>query len=432
MTALRLLFVSNLFPPYVRGGYEQLCEEVALGLQQRGHTLSVLTSTAPEGTAPAETHPFPVDRLLRREVEGGLGETVKRLAGGWPALEAANLAHTAGVIADFQPDAVLIWGMWSMPRSVAQRVEQLMGNQVGYYICDYWPSLPSAFVQRLEEPARRTLAQPAKAALRRVFLPQLLRARPAPLAFRHPYCVSKGLRRLLVARGVPISHAEVIYNGIDAAELAAPVARPPAPDGRLRLLYLGRLEATKGVHTLIEGVGLAAQATPLSLSIYGMGDADYEAQLRAAVADGSLEERIFFRGMVPRSQVREVLAEHDVLVFPSEWEEPLARVIQEALAAGLAVIGTQTGGTPELLVEGETGLTYPAGNAAALSRQIRRMAEEPALRARLATRGQARVLGHFTIARMLDEMEAALRKIAADVGLSSPAAGVKMQRVALS
>lgn len=107
-----------------------------------------------------------------------------------------------------------------------------------------------------------------------------------------------------------------------------------------------------------------------------------------------------------------MMAEHDVLVFPSEWEEPFARTVLEGMATGLPVIGALTGGTGEILVEGETGLTFAAGDSEGLARQIRRLAEEPALRRRLAANGRAVVASRFTLQRMVDELEAALAVMA--------------------
>jgi glycosyltransferase involved in cell wall biosynthesis len=121
---------------------------------------------------------------------------------------------------------------------------------------------------------------------------------------------------------------------------------------------------------------------------------------------------------VARAQAPHVLAEHDVLIFPSEWEEPFARSVLEGMAAGLTVIGSTTGGTGEILVEGQTGLTFTAGDSQELARQIGRLAQDPALRRRLAANGRSIVTRRFTLQRMVDELEAALVAIA---GQTAPA-----------
>ncbi|MEJ2750959.1 MAG: glycosyltransferase family 4 protein, partial [Anaerolineae bacterium] len=96
---------------------------------------------------------------------------------------------------------------------------------------------------------------------------------------------------------------------------------------------------------------------------------------------------------------------HDVLLFSSIWPEPLARMVQEAMACGLVVIGTTTGGTPEILRDGENGLTYPAEDTVVLAQKIQQIANDPALRGRLARAARQTVEKQFTMARMIDELE---------------------------
>jgi glycosyltransferase involved in cell wall biosynthesis len=417
---MRILFISNLFPPFARGGYEQWCEEVALALAARGHTLCILT------TPPADPHgatisdagqPFPIHRLLRTEVEGGLGHTVRRLLAGAAQEEQANLRHVDAVVQGFQPDAGLIWGMWNISRRVPQRLEILLGERLGYYFCDYWPTLPNAYVQRLQEPARRKWLQWGKEALARYFLPRLAAHADVPLRLPHPICVSQAVRDILIARGAAVQDAQVIYGGTALAEPGAAI--PPTPgEQQLRLLYLGRLEPIKGVHTVIDSLRCLGGAVPVTLDIVGAGEPDYEMVLRTQVQEHGLEAMVRFTGPVARAQAPHVLAEHDVLIFPSEWEEPFARSVLEGMAAGLTVIGSTTGGTGEILVEGQTGLTFTAGDSQELARQIGRLAQDPALRRRLAANGRSVVTRRFTLQRMVDELEAALVAIA---GQTAPA-----------
>ncbi|MGD2158110.1 MAG: hypothetical protein PVG32_14635, partial [Anaerolineales bacterium] len=145
---MRILFLSNLYPPFARGGYEQWCQEVAIELSSRGHEVSVLTSRSPDDNSCQNGEEIPVHRLLHLEVEEGLIHTTVRLLKDRKGLEQENLASTQRLIEDFQPDLGFVWGMWNIPRSVPAMVEQLLPGRVVYYICDYWLSLPSSYIQR--------------------------------------------------------------------------------------------------------------------------------------------------------------------------------------------------------------------------------------------------------------------------------------------
>lgn len=409
---MRILFVSNLFPPFGRGGYEQWCEEVAHLLIARGHVVEVLTGRigAGVGEAQAEDSGLRVHRVLVGQVEGGLAQTTLRLVQGIQRVELENVALTQSILADFHPDVVLIWGMWNIDRAVAQQVERQAGPRVAYYFCDYWPTLPNAYIQRLREPARRRHMQLLKSLLGHLYLPRLMAASAAPLRFEHPICVSNAVRNLLVDGGAPVGHAKIVYGGTRIEEFDTP--RPPAPSYPIRLLYMGRLERLKGVHTVIGALRQLGGDAPVLLDILGAGAPEYESELRQMVAVGELEDRVRFLGPAPRSDVPAVLAEHDVLLFPSEWEEPFARSVLEAMAAGLAVIGTTTGGTGEILRNGETGLTFPAGNAESLAAQIARLAADPVLRQQLSEAGCRTVRQYYTLGRMVHELEAELQALA--------------------
>jgi glycogen(starch) synthase len=100
-----------------------------------------------------------------------------------------------------------------------------------------------------------------------------------------------------------------------------------------------------------------------------------------------------------------------VLVFPSTGEA-LPRVVQEAMASGLVVIGTTTGGTGEILIEGETGLTFLPGDAAGLARQIERLLQDDELFTRLQDRAQVFILRQFDMQNTVGAIEAYLQRFA--------------------
>jgi glycosyltransferase involved in cell wall biosynthesis len=116
-----------------------------------------------------------------------------------------------------------------------------------------------------------------------------------------------------------------------------------------------------------------------------------------------------------------LLAEFDVLILASEYAEPLARAAQEAMAMGLLVVGTITGGSGELLVHEETGLAFEAGDPASLARQIERAARDPDQTRRLALAGRDAVRERFGILHTVLETEQYLQRLMDD-SLSAGAA----------
>jgi glycogen synthase len=413
---MQLLFLSNNYPPHALGGYEQWCREVAVALAQRGHSVHVLTSNVGVRQAVEQMDGVTVHRRLYLELTGGLGETVLRLLVSRPKLEADNLRILRELVASLQPDAVLVWGMWNVPRSVPALVEELMPNRVAYYLCDYWLTLPTAYIQRWQEPARSrfALVQWAKQRVGEYFLAQLEAEKAVSLKLAHPICVSRAVRQLLLEAGVPVDQAPIIYGGTQVEQFTA-ITRPLSNDNcqTLRLLYVGRLEATKGVHTALQAINLIVQqqSTPVTLDVYGQGDPDYETELKAYVTQNDLQDIVRFHGSVPRRQIPQVFAQADVLLFTSEWAEPFARTVLEAMAAGLVVIGTTTGGTAEILRHEQTGLAFAAGDPQDLAQQIGRVLTDSALQQKLQSGGRQCVVENFPFEQMVDKLEAALQTI---------------------
>jgi glycosyltransferase involved in cell wall biosynthesis len=410
---VRILIISNYYPPFEIGGWEQLTADVAAMLKERGHSLWVLTSRFRVGELPEEERGTTrgVERILHLESPDHLHYNPKytlfcRL---W---ERQNRRFLARRIAAFSPEVVFINSMWNLPRSLAREAEKLCPGRVVYYMASPWPAEPDAHTAYWQLPANHPTRHGPKRLLRAIarrwLLPDTARNRPA---FGHVLCVSDYMRRFLAEQaGIPLENSQVVYNGVDPAAFTPHLS--PSPNGRkkeFRLLYAGQLRPDKGVHTAIEAVGRAVQADPalpVKMTIYGGGPPGYTGQLRERIEALNLSQTISLAGQIPREQMPEVMAGHDVLLFPSIWPEPLARVVQEAMAAGLVVIGTTTGGTPELLQDGKTGLTFEAEDAAMLAGQIGRLAGDPALFDRLSKAARQTVETCFTQERMVDEIEA--------------------------
>ncbi|MCB0193221.1 MAG: glycosyltransferase family 4 protein, partial [Anaerolineae bacterium] len=231
------------------------------------------------------------------------------------------------------------------------------------------------------------------------------------LKFERVLCVSQAIKNTLAREAdIPPENMSVVYNGVETDLFVPP---PEQPDGlktlnQLSLLYAGSLNTHKGVHTAIEAMALLSKqskAEDISLTIVGSGHPDYEARLKALVHENNLEKAVHFPGRVPREDMPALLQKFDVLVFPSIWEEPLARMTQEAMAAGMAVISTLTGGTGELVIEGETGLTFDPEDATVLAQRIDQLKNDPSLYKKLVKNGREKVLQQFDIRRMIDEIE---------------------------
>jgi glycosyltransferase involved in cell wall biosynthesis len=407
---MRILFLSNFYPPARPGGYQQLCQEAAEHLKARGHSIGILTSCHEVEKALAGEQD--IYRVLHLEGDLNYYQPLPFFTN-WKKRYEANLVNCRQVIEQFEPDLVFVWGMWAMSHAIASLAEQMLPGRVVYYLADYWPAATDMHTAYWRKPARRGLTRLPKHILGTLAEARLARASWPELQFKHVICVSKALRDNLVKAGVPVEHARVIYNGIDVAQFSGRLEQTRVYDP-LRLLYAGQIVSHKGVHTAIEAISLLSDslsAAQISLTIIGSGHPHYEAFLRELVASKNLQQYVFFQGARSRDQMPGVLEQFDALVFPSIYEEPLARMTQEAMLSGLVVVGTTTGGTKELLVQDENGLTFAPEDATGLARQLARLAGDPELCRRLAKAGRQTVLTRFTLERMVAEIEEYLQDV---------------------
>jgi len=407
---MRLLFLTNYYPPHHIGGYEELCAEVAEGLRGRGHTILVLTSH--RGIHQRGVSEEGVYRILHPEVDTHpLGANVSFFIGRKQRLH-ENLQFLRQTIADFCPDILLAWGMWNLPRQLLAHAEN-SGQRVVYYIADYWPTLPDAYTLHWREPARHRHTSLLKKIVGQVAIRILSREKVIPsLQFDYTICVSQAVRKQLIRLSPQFEQARVIYNGIDLRMFSdAQQSRRQLSDSLL-LLYAGRLSPEKGVRTVIEALGLARHVCNTTLTILGGGDAEYRIQLQDLARQLKIADNITFRERISREEMPQALRSFDVLVAPSLWEEPLPRAVQEGMASGMVVLASRVGGIPEIIENGVNGLLFQPGNANELAQHIITLAKDKNLRISLAEQGVQTVKEKFTINRMLDELEIYLKTVA--------------------
>lgn len=413
---MKILFITNFFPPHYLGGFEMLCYDVVKLLQQRGHRIKVLASDF--RTANMDSEEFDVARVLKLESDIDY-YSPSNVFHYWPDRR-LNDSHVQQAIHNFAPDVVFVWGMWNLPKAVAETAERLAGSRVVYYFADAWPSRPGAhraYWDASDGGQRGRLLKSATRPLARRWLwPEW---QPYRLHFQHALCCSISTRDEIRAAGFALENAMVIYEGIDLApflEVASARGSGFRNAQRPRIAYVGRLVTHKGVHTAIEAVKWLmdhpAMAVYPNLTILGEGHPDYTAHLHDLVKTHGLEQEVEFVSPIPRQELPRFLAEFDILVLPSIYEEPLALIMQNALAAGLVVIATWTGGTKETIINGENGLVFQPEDAVGLAQQIVRVVRDPELQIRLQKEAIGTAKRSFDLARMTDQIEAYLLDVA--------------------
>lgn len=376
---MKVLIVVHDYLPDHLGGTELHAHQVAMELQQRGHSVvSAFTERRPDR---------PEGEVTEGELDGVRTLEMSHSREYGHVRETFQPKFSAGVFEQIllreRPDVIhfhhlAFWGAECL--SVAKR----LGVPVVVTLHDYWTICDAATLLKkngevcTQGPKRRCSEciewypfphnHPDSRLFRYRFREEL-RAR-FELHEHHlkhvPVVIAPSrflIDKLIDAGLIVEAQAKVLKTGYPGERRAA---RTPSSTGPLRLGYVGGVYESKGVHVLVEAMGhLSEMGVSATLEIFGILDwfPDYVERLRA-MADGLPVE---FRGRYEPDQVDQVLDRFDALVVPSVWYENMPITIHEAFRNGLPVLASNFGGMAEAVVEGRGGRLFPRGDARALA-----------------------------------------------------------------
>ncbi len=394
---MRILVLSNFYPPHHIGGYELRCREVVEGLRRRGQEVCVVTGRYGAGHDGGRS----ADVIRALQLAWGPPYPPEDLVG-MLAAEAADRRLLADRVSSFQPDVVAIWGMEFASQSL---VASVLASGLAVYLCleDRW---------LLDAWSRDALCQVAGVADRLGVtmiagvrgLCCLSGHRPAvehtPISF-----VSTPLAAAYAKAGVAGANARLRLAGIDVTSLRdARLAPPPPP---FMIVHVGQLTGSRGQADLIRAAGAVAGDPrclfPVVVRIVGGGAEAYVAELHRLADDLASERfRVEFLGELPPGQVREFYAGGHLFVHTSHLPEGLPRVMVEAMLAGLPIIATNTGGQRDILADGRWGPLLPPGDVEQLAAHILEAMEDYSAWRERADRAREAALSRFDLEVYID------------------------------
>lgn len=401
---MRLLLVVHQFLPRHVTGTEQYVRSVARGLQDRGHELTVLAfEPLIQHEAPGRLW-FARDEVCEgirvRRVSVHPDEASERVLGDFDNPLAAILLRrllderTFDLVHVFHP---------RMHGLAALEEPRRRGIPVVVHLMDFWFLCPNFMLLRRDgalcsgppdggygcvgciDPAlaRAVEATGLAPEVKRLAAAAPAHATPAHTALRKAWALtarlprtfgalaradavvapSRSLRALFEGAGFPAGRIEHMPYGVDETRLAG--YTPHEPTDLLVIGYVGSITPHKGLHVLLEAVHRLREA-PLAVRVHGhVGtDPEYGKRIERLAAR---DRRVTLCGAFAPLELGKRLAECDLLVVPSLWYENTPFTLLEALAVGMPVLASDLGGIREVVVPGQNGGLFAAGDAAALA-----------------------------------------------------------------
>ena len=369
---MRLLTVTNLYPPQHLGGFGMCIQRLVHGLEDLGYDAHVLSSD--------QTYlgPGGGDQRVIRSLEllGSYENGISRLNDSQEEQRRThqNLRRVRQVLDRLQPQACLVGNL------------DLLGTDL---------------LHAITERGTPTIQHVGFMAA-----PFPLEAFPKEASYSMAFA-SREAKRLLAAQGFPVEGHPVVHPPL------APdtdTTRPHQPEQRdhLRIGYSGLLMHSKGVHNVLEAcVMLKQRGIPFRLEVAGKAFApDYGQQLRTYAIGQGIDDRVHWLGFLEGQSLHDFYRKLDVLVFPSLHPESFGMVVAEAMAQGVVPISSGVGGAFEVITHGVDGLLVQPGSSSAVAEALLWCHSEDLGLRRLSRNAQRHALSRFTAtrsARVLDE-----------------------------
>ncbi|MGH2880679.1 MAG: glycosyltransferase [Solirubrobacteraceae bacterium] len=387
---MRVLTISNLYPPVAVGGYEVRCAHTMRWLARR-HEIVVLTSRKGRSTAEPEVNVY---RELPFVRESRLGVLIAPLSS-WRASRIVKRALRL-----HRPDLVFVWNASHIPRACV-RVAQASGVPVAFSLADSWLG---AFVQGdlflryvVGDVAGR---RDVWSLLVRLFnrLPGLRvdldTSYPASLVWN-----SHALRELTELPSLVLPALErVIHPASENEDVFTGFERSPSPTPTIA--FVGRLESEKAPDVVVRALAQLrdSHGVDARLVVIGDGEPGVRQELEELIESLGLGDHVELRGRLTPEGVAAALSRAHAIVVPSRWQEPFGLVCLEAALARVPVIAARSGGMPEMLEEGREALFFEIDDAAACASAVASTLSDPAAAGVRAERAHERVR-EYSLAR---------------------------------
>lgn len=225
------------------------------------------------------------------------------------------------------------------------------------------------------------------------------------LAYLNPYvdciiCVSNAVKRYLQTKGVPEEKLVTIYKGHDVAWYVPQEKRFlrgfGIPANAFVVCFAGTVRPVKGVDILLKAISSISESENIHCLIVGTLRSRRVKELARRI-DG----RIHFVGF--RSDATALIGASDVFVMPSVAREGLPRAIIEAMSQRVPVIGTNVGGIPEIVTDGECGIIVPPGQPEPIAKAVVFLKRNPEVLKQMGINSQQKVIQNFNIERTIQE-----------------------------
>lgn len=355
---MRILVISDKYPPYFDGGYELACQNDCRELAARGHVVTIVSTNYGMKHQVVPEEILLVKRELLCTDSGDFAIDFRNHY--WRSqvtrfyIARINYQITKKIIKKFRPDIVYAFQMIEAtftPIIAAHRAAIPVILSVGD---DSYAKVIKSFNEK-----GVTLKKLFKLA-RRMLSFGLFRFQPGAIA--HFIANSNRTRDVLINAGIQKTRCSVIprYLSNDVFSWFPPESFPLKPplSKQLKIVYGGRICKEKGIETLIKIILRLRQkeiAENIQVDLYGKGNKTYEKEMMSLVQQNGLDGIITMYPYMEQHVFLKRMRNYHIFLFPFQWEEPFGQVVIQSMASGVVCVASDQGGPAEIITHLQTG-----------------------------------------------------------------------------
>ena len=346
---MKILVVSNLYPPYYIGGYEIGCQNFVNYIQKNTNN-STLVLTSNYGNPQIEEKN--IERNLLTSWSYSKKSRFFVYIKNWYR-EIQNRKIFLNTLNNFKPDKIVFWNMTGISLNMTRIAEKEKIPYCIYAFDEQFSRLDEDFYTRQ---VRKVFKN---------FVPNIENIIFASKFLKKSFLLSR-------KKNIKPKNNLVINWGV----LTQSKRKLLLSKKKINILYIGQIVKHKGLDILLKAIGLLDNKilNQINLNIFGgIHDKDFFLQNSKFIIKNKLQNIIKFNKKFKREDLKKIMIKHEILIFPSTWQEPFAISLLEAQSFGLAIIASDTGGTRESLSNGQAGILFKNKHYVELSKIIEKL-----------------------------------------------------------
>jgi ADP-heptose:LPS heptosyltransferase/glycosyltransferase involved in cell wall biosynthesis len=390
---MRILVISNLYPPDHERDYQLDCQDIVESLKNRQHRVRVLTS----GNKPRTERS---DNGIQRRMRIGFEDISD-----WKDVflrELVNQTVFTKTCFEFKPDICFFFDLSCVSLSLYPLANQ-MDQSVCFYYANNW------FVTREKDPWFQLWPKGKKGFRVLRYLTHRFSLLPPkePLPASPSIFASRYLEKLGRVCGTAAPQAAVVPCGIDVNSF--PFAQKTNHKSK-NLLCVGRIHPHGGIEDVLKALFLLkhrdrANNLSLTVEVDGKEEPGYDLYLKELAEKRGIKDALKFIGYLPKEKRLKLYQSHDIFISPSYTEDSSTRSLLEAMSSGIPVVSTKTASKSEILQDRVNALLYPPGDHHACAQKIQSLFEERKLRESIRSNARRTVEKKYQHSILMDSIE---------------------------